>query len=112
MGGLRLHSIVEDAELTMLYWHGHQLNDTTFVSGTPATGQTFQQRYPTLNDLGVTLNRPVYLPGKFLSDIPFVARTEAVWQDRTPFNTINVARPSALFIRARLTRCSRSTSTA
>jgi len=96
MGGLRLHSIVENAELTMLYWHGHQLNDTTFVVGTPATGQTFQHRYPTLNDLGLTLNRPIYLPGKFLAEVPLVARTEAVWQDRTPFNTINIARPSAV----------------
>jgi hypothetical protein len=96
VGGLRLHSIVEDVELTMLYWHGHQLNNTTFVVGTPANGQTFQQRYPSLNDLGLTLNRPIYLPGKLLSEIPLVARTEAVWQDRTPFNTINVARPSAV----------------
>src|ERR1700730_5347478 len=38
MGGLRVHSIIEDAELTMLYWHGHQLNDTTFVVGTSANG--------------------------------------------------------------------------
>jgi hypothetical protein len=64
MAGLRLHSIVEDAELTVLYWHGHQLNDTTFVTGTPATGQIFEHRYPELNDVGITLNRPVYLPGK------------------------------------------------
>jgi hypothetical protein len=96
MGGVRLHSIVEDAELTLLYWHGHQLNDTTFVVGTPARGQTFQHRYPDLNDVGATLNRPIYLPGKFLSEIPLVARTEAVWQDRTPFNTIDVARHSAV----------------
>ena len=96
VGGLRLHSIVEDAELTLLYWHGHQLNNTTFVVGTPATGQTLQQRYPSLNDVGMTLNRPIDLPGTFLSEIPLVARTEAVWQDRTPFNTINVGRPSAV----------------
>jgi hypothetical protein len=96
MGGLRLHSIVDDAELTLLYWHGHQLSDTTFVAGTPSTGQTFQHRYPTLNDVGATLNRPIYLPGEFLSGIPLVARTEAVWQDRTPFNTLDVAQPSAV----------------
>jgi hypothetical protein len=96
MGGVRLHTIVDNAELTMLYWHGHQLNDTTFVTGSPATGQSFQHRYPDLNDVGVTMNRPIYLSGEFLSQIPFVVRTEAVWQDRTPFNTIDVSRPSAV----------------
>jgi hypothetical protein len=96
MGGLRLHSVVEDAELTLLYWHGHQLNPTTFVVGDPRTGQSFQQRYPMFDDIGVTLNRPIYLPGRLLSEIPLVARTEAVWQNRTPFNTVNIARPSAV----------------
>ena len=94
--GFRLHTVVENAEITALYWHGHQLNDTTFVVGNPRSGQTFQHRYPELNDIGVTLNRPLYLPGDFWSSVPFVVRTEGVWQDRTPFNTINVARPSAV----------------
>jgi len=31
-----------------------------------------------------------------LSDIPFVLRSEAVWQDRTLFSTISVARNSAV----------------
>lgn len=93
--GVRLHTIVDDAEITMLYWHGHQLNPTTFVDGSPG-GQFLQNRYPQLNDIGVTMNRPIYLPTNTLSDIPFVLRTEAVWQDRTPFNTINVARPSGV----------------
>jgi hypothetical protein len=94
--GFRLHTVVENAEITALYWHGHQLNDTTFVIGNARSGQTFQHRYPELNDIGVTLNRPLYLPGDFWSSVPFVVRTEGVWQDRTPFNTINVARPSAV----------------
>lgn len=94
--GFRLHTVVENAEITALYWHGHQLNDTTFVIGNPRSGQTFQHRYPELNDIGVTLNRPLYLPGDFWSSVPFVVRTEGVWQDRTPFNTINIARPSAV----------------
>jgi hypothetical protein len=93
--GFRLHTIFEDAEISALYWHGHQLNDTTFVRGSPATGQSFQNTYPELNDIGVTMNRPIYLPHQ-LSDLPLVFRTEGVWQDRTPFNTINGARPSAV----------------
>lgn len=96
MEGIRLHTIVRNAEMTFLYWHGHQLNPTTFVEGSVASGQILRHRYPELNDLGVTLNSPVYLPGDLVSTFPLVLRTEAVWQDRTPFNTINPARPSAV----------------
>jgi hypothetical protein len=96
VGGFRLHTLVDDAEITALYWHGHQLNPTTFVAGTPASSQTLQSRYPQLNDIGATVNCPIYLPGDFFSTIPFVLRAEGVWQDRTPFNTINVSRPSAV----------------
>ncbi|HUA33416.1 MAG TPA: DUF1302 family protein [Candidatus Binataceae bacterium] len=94
--GFRLHTLVEDAEITALYWHGHQLNNTMFVNGTPQIGQTFQFRYPELNDVGITLNRPIYIPVGALANVPFVLRTEGVWQDRTPFNTLNTARPSAV----------------
>jgi hypothetical protein len=96
MGGFRLHTIVDDAEVTMLYWHGHQFNDTTYVVGHPGGVQTFQSRYPQLNDVGVTANRPIYLPGARLSQLPFVVRAEGVWQDRAPFNTIDVTHPSAV----------------
>jgi len=94
--GFRVHTLIADAEMTALYWHGHQLNPTMLVNGSPKTGQTFQFRYPELNDIGVTLNRPIYLPIGAGSTIPLVLRTEGVWQDRTPFNTINLARPSAV----------------
>ncbi len=95
MEGVRLHTIFRNAEITLLYWHGHQLNPTTFVEGSPLTGQILRHRYPELNDVGVTMNNPVYLPDA-LSTFPLVLRTEAVWQDRTPFNSINPARPSAV----------------
>jgi hypothetical protein len=80
----------------MLYWHTHQLNPTPFVTGTARSGQNLQFRYPQLNDIGVTMNRPIYFEGEFLSSIPFVLRSEAVWQDRTPFNTVNVSRSSGV----------------
>lgn len=96
MEGLRLHTLVENAEITMLYWHAHQLNPTPFVDGTAGSGQNLQFRYPQLNDVGITMNRPIYLEGEFLSAIPFVLRSEAVWQDRTPFNTINISRSSSV----------------
>jgi len=95
--GFRIHTLVKNAEITMLYWHGHQFNEggtpgaPFYVQGNPSTGQYLQAFFPQFNDIGVTLNRPIYLPGQFLSSVPIVLRTEAVFQDRTPFNTTDVA---------------------
>jgi len=95
--GFRIHTLVKNAEITMLYWHGHQFNEgftpgaPPYVVGNPSTGQYLQFGFPQFNDIGVTLNRPIYLPGEFLASVPLVLRTEAVWQDRTPFNTTDVA---------------------
>jgi hypothetical protein len=94
--GLRLHTLADDTETTMIYWHGHQLNPISFVEGTPKSGQTLQMQYPQLNDIGITANRPIYLEPTLLSDLPFVLRAEAIWQDRTPFNTINSSPQSAV----------------
>ncbi|HJU11059.1 MAG TPA: DUF1302 family protein [Candidatus Binataceae bacterium] len=94
--GLRLHTLAGNTEMTMIYWHSHQLNPTAFVEGVPESGQALQMHYPQLNDIGLTMNRPIYFDPFVLADIPFVLRSEAVWQDRTPFNTINPARPSAV----------------
>ncbi len=94
--GFRIHTLVKNAEITMLYWHGHQFNEggtpgaPAYVVGSPSTGQFIQFGFPQFNDIGVTLNRPIYLPGQFLSSVPIVLRTEAVFQDRTPFNTTDV----------------------
>jgi hypothetical protein len=95
--GFRIHTLVKNAEITALYWHGHQFNEAGtpgapfYVVGSPSTGQFLQVSFPQFNDIGVTLNRPIYLPGAILSGVPLVLRTEAVWQDRTPFNTTDVA---------------------
>jgi hypothetical protein len=96
IGGLRLHTVVEDAEITASYWHGHQFNPVPFVNGVASSGQNLQFRYPKLNDIGATINRPIYFGEDILSTIPFVLRGEAIWQDRTPFNTLDIARPSAV----------------
>jgi hypothetical protein len=94
--GVRVHTLVANAEITALYWHAHQLNPTDFVIGRAPAPQNLQFQFPELNDLGVTLNRPIYLDAETLSSVPLVLRTEGVWQDRTPFNTINPARSSAV----------------
>jgi hypothetical protein len=100
--GFRIHTLVKNAEITALYWHGHQFNEAStpgapaYAVGSPSTGQFVQIGFPQFNDIGVTLNRPIYLPGAILSNVPFVFRTEAVWQDRTPFNTNDVAVKNAV----------------
>jgi hypothetical protein len=94
--GFRIHTLVKNAEITALYWHGHQFNEAgtpgaqVYVVGAPGQRQFLQVSFPQFNDIGVTLNRPIYLPGALLSGVPLVLRTEAVWQDRTPFNTTDV----------------------
>jgi hypothetical protein len=100
--GFRIHTLVKNAEITALYWHGHQFNEAgtpgaqVYVVGAPGQRQFLQVSFPQFNDIGVTLNRPIYLPGAFLSGVPLVFRTEAVWQDRTPFNTTDVGVPNAV----------------
>lgn len=100
--GFRIHTLVENAEITAIYWHGHQFNEggtpgaPFYVVGSPATGQFLQASFPQFNDLGATLNRPIYLPGELLSSIPIVLRTEGMWQDRTPFNTTDLGVPNGV----------------
>jgi hypothetical protein len=94
--GVRVHTVLRNAEITALYWHAHQLNPTDFVIGQMLAGQNLQFQYPEFNDLGATVNRPIYLEGNIFSSVPLVLRSEGVWQDRTPFNTLNLARPSAV----------------
>ena len=95
--GFRIHTLVKNAEITMLYWHGHQFNEGGAPGASGLCGgqsrpqdQFLQVSFPQFNDIGATLNRPIYLPGQLLSSVPIVLRTEAVWQDRTPFNTTDV----------------------
>jgi len=95
-GGLRLHTVVEDAEITASYWHGHQFNPVPFVNGVESSRQNLQFRYPAMDDIGATINRPIYFGEDILSTIPFVLRSEATWQDRTPFNTLDTTRRSAV----------------
>jgi hypothetical protein len=94
-GGMRLHSVADDAEMTLIYWHGHQFEPTAFVTGTPRSGQNIKLRYPDLDDVGATINRPLYFGGP-LAELPLVTRAEGVWQARTPFNTIDPDQASAV----------------
>lgn len=93
--GVRFHTLLYDTEVTALYWHGHQYFPTTknvvpfpnFLANPKAHASDLI--FPQLNDIGITANRPVYLPGEIGSRLPLVVRAEAVWQDQTPFQTRN-----------------------
>jgi hypothetical protein len=94
--GVRVHTLAENTEMTLIYWHGHQINPIGFVVGNIESGQALQMQYPQLNDIGITANRPIYLESAILSGLPLVLRSEAVWQDRTPFNTTDLSRSSGV----------------
>lgn len=95
-GGIRVHTLLDTSEITFFYWHAHQLNPTSFVDGRPSVGQFLEMRYPQFNDVGITGNRPLYLTHGFLAQLPLVVRGEAVWQDRAPFNTVDIDEPKAV----------------
>ncbi len=95
-GGIRFHTLAANAEMTTFYWRGHQFDPSTFVVGTGASGQNLQFRYPDFNDFGATINRPLYIPVQAFAEVPLVVRSEAAWQDHTPFNTLNLATPSGV----------------
>jgi hypothetical protein len=93
--GIRFHTYVANAEISTFYWRSHQLSPTAFVSGFP--GQQFiSERFPHFDDLGLTGNSPLYLPGTLGELLPFVIRGEGVFQDDTPIQTRNLNTPSAV----------------
>ncbi|HZO82453.1 MAG TPA: DUF1302 family protein [Candidatus Binataceae bacterium] len=100
--GFRLHTLLWNSEITAIYWHGHQFNEAGtpgapfYVDGSQATGQVLRVFFPQFNDVGITMNRPLYLPGELLSSVPLVLRTEAIWQDRTPLNTTDLGVPNGV----------------
>jgi hypothetical protein len=93
--GVRLHTFVSNTEVSAFYWHAHQMTPTNFVSG-PVGHQFLSARFPHFDDVAITGNTPLYLPGTLGSLLPFVIRGEGVWQDATPFNTRDIRSPSAV----------------
>lgn len=103
--GVRLESLVAETwEVAVLYWHGHQYLPALrlmpngpfgpFRSGIGPDHKPIDFLngfFPQLNDIGVTGDRPVSLPGHIGEMLPLVMRAEGVWQDRTPFATFNRA---------------------
>lgn len=93
--GIRIHTLINQlVEATVLYWHGHQYFPSSRLQtiapafdGDPRPIMRLVNFFPELNDIGFTANLPLNIPGQIGSMLPFVVRTEGVWQDRTPFAT-------------------------
>jgi hypothetical protein len=93
--GFRLHSLIADNwESTVLFWHGvnslgtfklEQVGPISPIDGKPI--DRLDDIFPPLNDIGLTTNRPLSIPGMDSSMFPLVLRAEGVWQDHTPFAT-------------------------
>jgi hypothetical protein len=63
----------------------------------PLGHQFLSARFPHFDDVGITGNSPLYLPGTLGELLPFVVRGEGLFQDSTPIQTKNPNIPSAVF---------------
>ena len=92
--GFRLHTLVENSEITMFYLWNHDYNpvaqiDNRVIIGPIAPGTYLRQVnliYPQYQAFGITVNRPLYLPGA-LAQLPFVIRAESLYKNHEFFNT-------------------------
>jgi hypothetical protein len=108
--GVRLHTLIENAELTGFYQWNHDLTpiekienqytSTTLPVGAlfPGSPGIFTRRgslfYPQWQGVGFTANRPLYLPG-VLSQLPFVLRFENLYKNHDGFDTFAI--PGTVF---------------
>jgi hypothetical protein len=107
--GFRLHTLAYNTEMTAFYLYSHEYSPVLkipyssaicpfasasacgiFQSGVTPIGPTYLRRelsvYPRFSSLGVTANRPLYLPGA-LSQLPFVIRAEMFYKNHQNFDT-------------------------
>jgi Protein of unknown function (DUF1302) len=99
--GFRLHSLAYNTEFTTFYLWNHdyqpvnRLNNRFIVPIAP--GQFLRRDdlfYPQYQAVGVTANRPLYLPGA-LAQLPFVIRAETLYKNHDAFNTFAI--PGTVF---------------
>jgi len=95
--GVRLHTLVENAEVTAFYLWNHDYNAVARINNRVVTpiipGALFLRRtdlfYPQYQAVGFTVNRPIYLPGA-LAQLPFVIRAETLYKNHDAFNTLAI----------------------
>jgi hypothetical protein len=102
--GFRLHTLVENTELTSFFYWNHEYSPTLKIlpdaCGKAGTGNGINcinlgggaflrneaSYYPQYMGGGITGNRPIYLPGA-LAQLPFVVRGEVFYKNHAAFNT-------------------------
>jgi hypothetical protein len=96
--GVRLHTLVENAEVTAFWLWNHdyspvaRIRNNTLLAPPALAPLAFRRIdlfYPQYQSVGVTANRPVYLPGA-LAQLPFVIRAETFYKNHDAFNTLAV----------------------
>jgi hypothetical protein len=92
--GFRLHTLVENAEITAFYLWNHDYSPVARYDNRSALAIApgFALRrvnlfYPQYQAVGFTVNRPIYLPGA-LAQLPFVIRAETLYKNHDAFNTL------------------------
>jgi hypothetical protein len=93
---VRLHTLVENAEMTAYYMWNHDYNPIAQITNTilpvPAAGIALRRTnliYPQWQGAAFTVNRPLYLPGA-LAQLPFVIRAETLYKNHDGFNTLQI----------------------
>ena len=93
--GARLHTLLYNTEMTAYFLYSHNYSPTAEVAqierlpvpGTPGLRRV-NLNFPKYASVAVTANRPLYLPGEFLSQLPFVLRGEVFYKNHNEFNTL------------------------
>jgi hypothetical protein len=86
--GLRFHTLIGSSEVTALYYNTFQRDP--IIAWSPYT-QTFPFEYEPVQYAGVTLDRPITLPGSLAESLPLVGRAEAVYQNHAPFISFDLS---------------------
>jgi hypothetical protein len=93
--GVRLHTLVYNTELTAFYLRNNEVEPSIKVTpfiipiGPGTFYRELKEFYPEYNSLGVTGNRPIYLPGA-LAQLPFVMRAEVFYKNHQFFQTFDL----------------------
>jgi len=84
--GIRAHTIVGPAELTA-FWYNDNMN-----GGSPGAAiwhpltNLYDYHYQDIQDIGVTADAPLPVPGALGEFLPLVGRAEGVYQNHVPFS--------------------------
>jgi hypothetical protein len=87
--GIRFHTIVGPAELTA-FWYNDNMN-----GGSPGAAiwrpltNLYYYHYQDIQDIGVTGDAPLPVPGAIGEFLPLVFRAEGVYQNHVPFSDAN-----------------------